>query len=166
MRDHPALAHRDKDPSLCRHGTTPRRRKQSVRIRTPHIRTSTDTPSTAPPFLSPRENGLHVDRRWRIFKVTAVQTDRTVIPGEAPVEHTDMARCTRTTSLGVYHIRTDWGNGLDNARVLCKACRPQSQSSPSSSTTPPPFSSEVIEQALKRAGHRCESALDPPEVLR
>ncbi len=100
------------------------------------------------------------------FKV--VRTARIAHPGEAPAEQTDMARCTRKKSLGVYHIRTDWGNGLDNARVMCSSCYAQSTSPtpPPATSLPPPFTSEVIEQALRRAGRQCECVLDSADRTR
>lgn len=67
-----------------------------------------------------------------------------------------MARCIRTYDLEVHHVRRDGGNGLDNAEVLCPRCHEATQTYGVPGPTPPPFTQETKDRALKRAGHRCE----------
>jgi len=68
-----------------------------------------------------------------------------------------MSRCTVTRNLEVHHIRTDGGNGLDNARVLCQTCHENTNSYGSSGHRSPPLFTETTKsQALKNAGNRCE----------
>ena len=71
-----------------------------------------------------------------------------------------MARCCNTTDLGVYHVRTDGGNGVDNARVLCADCRDKTSTYGAAAILPPPFTPETIQKALKRANRRCECTVD------
>ncbi len=68
-----------------------------------------------------------------------------------------MSRCTRTWDLEVHHIRIDGGDGLDNARVLCKKCHQNTSTyCDPNHKSPPAFNQETKDKALKRAGHRCE----------
>lgn len=68
-----------------------------------------------------------------------------------------MSRCKRTWGLEVHHIRIDGGNGLDNAMVLCEKCHANTSSyGDTHHKSPPAFSQETKNQALKRAGNRCE----------
>ncbi len=68
-----------------------------------------------------------------------------------------MSRCKRTWGLEVHHKRVDGGNGLDNAMVLCQKCHANTSSyGDSNHKSPEPFSQEIKEKALKRAGNQCE----------
>lgn len=67
-----------------------------------------------------------------------------------------MPRCTRTRGLEVHHKRRDGGNGLDNAEVLCSQCHTSTSTFGNPGTSPPPFSDETKQKALKKAGYQCE----------
>jgi 5-methylcytosine-specific restriction endonuclease McrA len=68
-----------------------------------------------------------------------------------------MARCTRTYGLEVHHRRRDGGNGLDNAEVLCQKCHKATTTyGDPSGNSPPPFSQDTKDKALKIAGNRCQ----------
>jgi|TergutMp193P3_1026864.scaffolds.fasta_scaffold63221_3 5-methylcytosine-specific restriction endonuclease McrA len=68
-----------------------------------------------------------------------------------------MSRCTKTRHLEVHHIRTDGGNGIENARVLCQDCHENTGSYGSSGhNSPPAFSAETKAKALKNANNQCE----------
>jgi 5-methylcytosine-specific restriction endonuclease McrA len=67
-----------------------------------------------------------------------------------------MARCTRTRDLEVHHIRRDGGNGIGNAKVLCEPCHSATSTYGAPGASPPPFAPATKEEALRRAGHRCE----------
>lgn len=70
-----------------------------------------------------------------------------------------MARCSRIYNLEVHHIRRDGGNGLENAKVLCATCHANTSSYGTSGKSPEPFSQTVKDQALRRAGNRCECTM-------
>lgn len=68
-----------------------------------------------------------------------------------------MSRCERIRDLEVHHVRIDGDNSIDNARVLCKQChRNTSTYCDPNHKSPPAFSQETKEKALKRAGYSCE----------
>lgn len=67
-----------------------------------------------------------------------------------------MARCFRTNNLEVHHKRRDGGNSLDNAEVLCSDCHANTSTYGTPGTTPPAFSQDTKDKALRRAGYRCE----------
>ncbi len=67
-----------------------------------------------------------------------------------------MARCTKTRGLEIHHKRRDGGNSLDNAEVLCSACHAATATYGTPGTSPPPFSQDTKDKALKRAGNQCE----------
>lgn len=68
-----------------------------------------------------------------------------------------MARCIRTWGLQVHHKRVEGGNSLDNAMVLCEKCHYNTSTyGDSNHKSPPPFSQDTKDAALKRAGNRCE----------
>ena len=68
-----------------------------------------------------------------------------------------MKKCIRTSKLEVHHKRTNGGNGLDNAQVLCQKCHENTSSyGDPDHRSPPPFSEATKESALKNAGNRCE----------
>ncbi|RKY16541.1 MAG: hypothetical protein DRP90_07840 [Planctomycetota bacterium] len=67
-----------------------------------------------------------------------------------------MGRCKRTRNLEVHHKDRSKGATLSNAEVLCPLCHEATRSYGKPGPTPPPFSKEVKEKALRRAGHRCE----------
>lgn len=67
-----------------------------------------------------------------------------------------MARCARTYGLEVHHKRRDGGNSLDNAEVLCSWCHQTTSSFGTAGISPPAFTQETKDKALKRAGYRCE----------
>ena len=67
-----------------------------------------------------------------------------------------MAKCTRTINLDVHHKRRDKGNDLSNAEVLCSICHKETSTYDTQGSTPPAFSVEVKEKAMRRAGYRCE----------
>ncbi|HMM20846.1 MAG TPA: hypothetical protein PKA10_08890 [Selenomonadales bacterium] len=67
-----------------------------------------------------------------------------------------MARCIRTRKLEVYHRKSDGGNGLDNAEVLCPACREALSAALPAGVYPPAFSAATKQTALRNSGNRCE----------
>jgi hypothetical protein len=67
-----------------------------------------------------------------------------------------MSRCTVTTKLDVHHKRRDGGNGIENAQVLCQSCHVNTSSYGVPGNSPPEFSRQTKEAALKRAGNQCE----------
>ncbi len=67
-----------------------------------------------------------------------------------------MARCTSTRNLEVHHIRRDGGNDLSNAKVLCQSCHANTSTYGEPGKSPPPFSQDTKDKALKRAANRCE----------
>jgi 5-methylcytosine-specific restriction endonuclease McrA len=67
-----------------------------------------------------------------------------------------MARCTKTYGLEVHHRNRNGGNGLDNAEVLCEACHEATPSYGTPGVSPPDFSEETKQAALRRAGNQCE----------
>ncbi|MFA5047016.1 MAG: hypothetical protein WC542_13920 [Paludibacter sp.] len=67
-----------------------------------------------------------------------------------------MSRCTQTTNIEVRHLRSDGGNGINNAIVLCKICNAAIGFYDKNNVKPEPFSQVVIEKALKKAENRCQ----------
>jgi hypothetical protein len=67
-----------------------------------------------------------------------------------------MSRCTATTNLEVHHKRRDGGNGIGNAQVLCQSFHVNTPSYGTPGESPPEFSQQTKNTALKRAGNRCE----------
>lgn len=67
-----------------------------------------------------------------------------------------MARCTKTYGLEVHHKDRGGGNDLSNAEVLCQPCHEATPSYGVPGRSPPPFSEDTKERALRRAGNRCE----------
>ena len=67
-----------------------------------------------------------------------------------------MARCARTRGLEVHHKRRDGGNDLGNAEVLCGTCHAATSTYGRPGKSPPAFSEETKQRALRRAGNRCE----------
>lgn len=67
-----------------------------------------------------------------------------------------MGRCTQMRGLGVHHRRRDGGNGLANTEVLCKQCHEAASSFGASGESPPEFSDETKQTAVRRAYNRCE----------
>lgn len=67
-----------------------------------------------------------------------------------------MARCTRTKELEVHHKRRDGGNSLDNAEVLCPKCHAGTATYGTAGTSPPAFTQETKDKALKQAGNQCQ----------
>ena len=68
-----------------------------------------------------------------------------------------MSRCTATRNLEVHHIRTDGGNGIENARVLCQKCHENTGTYGSTGhKSPPEFSETTKTEAKRRSGNRCE----------
>jgi hypothetical protein len=67
-----------------------------------------------------------------------------------------MGRCTATTNLEIHHKQRNGGNGIENAQVLCQSCHENTPSYGTPGQSPPEFSSQTKEAALKRAGNRCE----------
>ncbi len=65
-------------------------------------------------------------------------------------------RCTRKRDLAVHHKRRNAGNELSNAEVLCPECHKATNTFGTSGRTPPGFSGQTIQDALERAGFRCE----------
>lgn len=73
-----------------------------------------------------------------------------------------MSRCKRIWGLEVHHKKVNGGNKLDNAQVLCQKCHENTSSyGDSDHKSPEPFTDKVKEEALKRAGNRCECEKDP-----
>jgi len=71
-----------------------------------------------------------------------------------------MIRCIKTTNLEVHYKRTDGGNDIDNAVVLCPHCYATITGNGAHGNTPVSFSSGVKEQALRKANRRCECRSD------
>jgi 5-methylcytosine-specific restriction endonuclease McrA len=67
-----------------------------------------------------------------------------------------MARCTRSWGLEVHHKNRYGDNSLNNAEVLCSDCHKNTHSYGTPGYSPKPFSQAVKEEALRRAGYRCE----------
>lgn len=67
-----------------------------------------------------------------------------------------MARCTRTNGLGVHHKNRNGGNDLGNADVLCISCHIATSTYGTPGNSPPAFSEETKQAALRRAGNQCE----------
>lgn len=69
-----------------------------------------------------------------------------------------MAKCTRTRGLDVHHKRRDGGNDLSNAEVLCPQCHAATSTYGTPGKTPPPFSEQTKQAALRRARNQCQCA--------
>lgn len=69
-------------------------------------------------------------------------------------------RCNSTRNLEIHHIRRDGGNGLGNAQVLCQPCHSKTATYGTPGTSPPPFSQDVKDQALRSSGNRCQCTRD------
>ena len=67
-----------------------------------------------------------------------------------------MARCIETINLEVHHKRRDRGNDLSNAEVLCEPCHNATSTYGTPGRTPPAFTEETINAALRQAGDQCE----------
>jgi len=67
-----------------------------------------------------------------------------------------MARCTRTNGLEVHHRNRNGGNDLGNAEVLCSPCHEATRTYGTPGVSPPDFSEETKNAALRRAGNQCE----------
>jgi hypothetical protein len=51
-----------------------------------------------------------------------------------------MGRCENTKNLAVHHRRTDGGNGIENAEVLCTLCHRNTKTyGDTTHVSPPPF---------------------------
>lgn len=77
-----------------------------------------------------------------------------------------MARCTKTRDLEVHHRRRDGGDGIDNAEVLCRPCHQATTTYGTPGTSPPPFSQDVKDRAMRRAGNQCECTRDAGGAFR
>ena len=74
-----------------------------------------------------------------------------------------MSRCTRVRSLQVHHISVTGGAGLSNAQVLCGPCHAATKTyGDSGHKSPPVFSEDVKEKAMRRANHRCQCQRGAP----
>ena len=71
-----------------------------------------------------------------------------------------MTRCIKTTNLEVYYIRTEGGNDVDNAVVLCQRCYFNTNGNATHPKIPTSFPPTVIEKAIHRAKGRCECKSD------
>ena len=67
-----------------------------------------------------------------------------------------MARCTRTRGLDVHHKRRDGGNDLSNAEVLCSQCHAATTTYGVPGRTPPAFTEQTRQAAMRHAGNQCE----------
>jgi 5-methylcytosine-specific restriction endonuclease McrA len=67
-----------------------------------------------------------------------------------------MSRCNAKENLEVHHKRRDGGNSIANAQVLCQSCHKNTSTYGTPGNSPPEFSSQTKEAALKRAGNCCE----------
>ena len=67
-----------------------------------------------------------------------------------------MARCTRTRDLEVHHKNRNGSNNLGNAEVLCNPCHEATGSYGTPGNSPPAFSQDIKEAALKNANWQCE----------
>lgn len=71
-----------------------------------------------------------------------------------------MTRCIKTTNLEVYYIRTEGGNDVDNAVVLCQRCHFNTNGNATHPKVPTSFPPNVVEKAIRRAKNRCECTSD------
>lgn len=67
-----------------------------------------------------------------------------------------MARCTQKYGLEVHHKNRNGGNDLGNAEVLCNPCHEATSSYGTIGTSPPAFSQDTKDTALRHAGNQCE----------
>lgn len=67
-----------------------------------------------------------------------------------------MSKCGKTKDLEIHHKRRDGGNDLDNAEVLCQACHKATSTYGTPGESPEPFTEKTKEDALSRAGNKCE----------
>lgn len=67
-----------------------------------------------------------------------------------------MARCTTTRGLEVHHKNRAGGNDIGNAEVLCGPCHQATRSYGTPGTSPPPFSQDVKDRAIRAAGNQCQ----------
>lgn len=66
------------------------------------------------------------------------------------------ARCNNTYRLEIHHINRGAGNTLSNAIVLCHKCHENTYSYGRPGSSPEDFPQSVKDQALKKAGNRCQ----------
>jgi hypothetical protein len=64
-----------------------------------------------------------------------------------------MSRCEVTDDIEIYHKDPNGGNDLSNAQVLCQHCREKTGADGNGLRS---FLPKTKEDALKRAGNRCE----------
>lgn len=67
-----------------------------------------------------------------------------------------MSRCKERDELEVHHKRPGKGNRLSNATVLCRPCRAKTPFYGMPGASPEPFTEAVEQEALRRAGNRCQ----------
>jgi hypothetical protein len=67
-----------------------------------------------------------------------------------------MSRCNRRDDLVVHHKQRGKGNRLSNATVLCRPCLEKTPFYGLSGPTPEPFTEATRQEALRRAGNRCQ----------
>jgi hypothetical protein len=75
-----------------------------------------------------------------------------------------MSRCIATEELEVHHKDRNDGNDIDNAQVLCHSCHEKTGTYGKEGKSPPDFSEKTRQEALDRAGHRCECEIDDCRV--
>ena len=68
-----------------------------------------------------------------------------------------MARCAKTRDLEVHHKNRAGGDeGIENAQILCPACHQATATYGTPGKSPPPFSQDVKNRAMRAAGNQCE----------
>jgi hypothetical protein len=67
-----------------------------------------------------------------------------------------MGRCIAKENLEVHHKNRAAVNSIDTAQVLCQSCHEKTGTYGEEGESPPKFSEATRQEALKRAGNRCE----------
>ncbi|MDD5185793.1 MAG: hypothetical protein PHS84_11090 [Paludibacter sp.] len=71
-----------------------------------------------------------------------------------------MIRCIKTTNLEVHYKRTDGGNDIENAVVLCQQCYANNNGNTMHEKTATSFPQSIKNMAFERANRRCECTSD------
>ena len=67
-----------------------------------------------------------------------------------------VSRCGSTWGFEAHHKRREGGSGLDKAEVLCHSYHISTSTYGVSGDSPPSFSQKTKDEAMLRAGNRCE----------
>ena len=74
--------------------------------------------------------------------------------------------CVIQANLEVHHKNRNGGNDLGNAEVLCQQCHEATYSYGTSGSSPPAFSQDTKDRAMRRAGNQCECTREGCHSLR